>query len=463
MPEWTTNEILAIVKGHLVRGAEKPLSGFSIDTRTLSPGNVYLAIKGDRLDGNDFMPQAIDAGASLLIASRLPPEKRSAESPPCIVVDDTLQALHDLARFHRSRLRATFLGVTGSNGKTTTKEMLSHAFGRTSRTWATSGNFNNHIGLPLGMIGIPPETETAIIEMGMNHAGEIRLLATLARPHAAVITNVGPAHIGMLGSLENIATAKAEILEGLAPDGVAVIPADSPFLTLIKSKTKARVLSFGLAADADVRGTDLAVSPDSTDLTVVFRDKRIPLRLRLLGSHNAVNALACLGMWVAQGKPVEEGIEALGSFQPVQARMESVKTEGKRVILDCYNANPASMREAVRFLGVCKGRRVAVLGDMKELGGESEELHRRLGEEVAAAKLDVLVVVGDHAQSIAQSALQAGMAPDRVFSCSRNPEAADLLHNLLLEGDTVLMKASRGMHFEEIVKQLWPTVPIHLH
>ncbi|HNW33932.1 MAG TPA: UDP-N-acetylmuramoyl-tripeptide--D-alanyl-D-alanine ligase, partial [Candidatus Ozemobacteraceae bacterium] len=302
------------------------------------------------------------------------------------------------------------------------------------------------------------------IEMGMNHSGEIRFLAGIARPHAAVITNIGPAHIGILGSLENIASAKAEILEGLASDGLAVLPGDDPYLSTLRSKTRARIVSFGFGTGCDCSGQNVSMEADSVAMEVVLRGERIRARLGLLGKHNALNALCALALVVSTGKcSLREGIARMECFKPVSARMESHEVGGRRVILDCYNANPSSMRQAVEYLAVCKGRRIAVLGDMRELGEKSETLHRELGESVANARIDHLVAVGEQAQYIAQAALQKGLPPTGVHPCSSTREASDILLSLLSPGDTVLLKASRGMHFEAIVKDVWPSLPCDLH
>jgi len=463
--DWSFADLLAATGGIHAGGRTKPVNGFSIDSRSLRPGEVFVAFKGERTDGHDYIAQALEKGAAAIVSSRwVDGATPSDDDAAWIRCDDPLRALQDAARFHRARHKALFIGVTGSNGKTTTKEMLLHLFSGVSRTWATAGNFNNDIGLPLSIVRIPLETETAIIEMGMNHPGEIRFLAGIARPHAAVITNIGPAHIGILGSLENIAAAKAEILEGLSADSLAVLPGDDPYLSMLRSKTRAQIVSFGFGTGCDCSGQNVIMEADSVTLEVVLRGERVRARLGLLGKHNALNALCALALVVSAGKcSLREGVARMESFKPVSARMESHEAGGRRVILDCYNANPSSMRQAVEYLAVCKGRRIAVLGDMRELGEQSETLHRELGESVANARIDHLVAVGDQAQYIAQAALQKGMPPAGVHPCDSTGEASRLLSTLLIPGDTVLLKASRGMHFEAIVKDVWPSLPCDLH
>ncbi len=465
MADWNLEQIVEGTQG-VVEGAPGPqtnITGFSIDSRTVKPGDVFIAIKGETHDGHRFIPDVVKKDVSAIIAARganLPEERNGV---PFVRVEDTLQALQMLAKWHRKRHTARFLGITGSNGKTTTKEMTAHLFSRVSSLWATAGNLNNHIGLPLNLVRIPLACTTAIMEMGMNHTGEIRFLADIARPSSGIITNIGPAHIGNLGSLENIALAKAEMLEQMPEDGYAVLPGDDPFLPTLKGKTRARVMTFGFGAGCDLRGVDVRMGPDGLDMQVEQRLRRFPLHLRLLGKHNALNALAALALFASCGHDLEQGVAAMSEFRPVAARMESHQIDGMRVILDCYNANPSSMKLAVEYLAICKGRRVAVLGDMRELGEMSEELHRDIGRQVAAQKLDQLVAVGDQAQFMAEAALQDGMETSRVHSCRDTDEAAKTLRMLMKPGDILLLKASRGMYFEKIVKQLWPTLPIDLH
>lgn len=466
MSDWNLADLLTATSGKLPGSLNPstsiPIAGFSIDTRTIKPGEAFFAIKGESFDGHSFIPQAIKAGAGAIIASRF---ENSASSPACplIEVSDPLVALQDAARWHRARHSGVFIGVTGSNGKTTTKEMLLHLFAGVTATWATSGNFNNHIGLPLNLVRIPLSTKVAIIEMGMNHSGEIRFLSGIAKPQTALITNVGPAHIGILGSLHNIALAKAEILEELSVGQHAILPGDDEFFTTLKGRTKADITTFGYGPGNSLAGIEVHPHPEGLDLKVRWHGTEAAFRLPLLGRHNGLNALAALTAFLSYGHPLQKGIELLSHFKPVNARLESHQIDGLRLILDCYNANPASMKEAVEFLAICKGRRVAVLGDMRELGDQGPALHHQLGEQVANAKLEHLVAVGDLAQEIAEGALQKGMAGNMVHPCRNNQEAANLLAELLLPGDTVLIKASRGMHFEEIIHDRWPSLKTDLH
>ncbi|MFZ2958352.1 MAG: UDP-N-acetylmuramoyl-tripeptide--D-alanyl-D-alanine ligase [Candidatus Ozemobacteraceae bacterium] len=488
MPDWTIQDLLSAVCGTLLSDSQErhaALTGFSIDSRTIQPGEAFFAIKGDTFDGHAFIESAVKRGAGAIVANEFPPSVTSRKTPKiaetaktaktanqetCVqecalihVTGDPLEALQAAAKWHRNRHKARFVGVTGSNGKTTTKEMLSHLFSSVSKAWATSGNLNNHIGLPLNLVRIPCNMETGIIEMGMNHTGEIRFLAEIAKPRDALITNIGPAHIGILGSLQNIALAKAEILEALPADGFAVLPGDDQYLSVLKTKTVAHIVTFGFGAGNDVAGRNLLMTATGLELDVTYRGQSERLRIPLLGQHNALNALAALAMFVSHGNRLSEGVKRMCAFKPVSARLESHDIDGLRVILDCYNANPASMQGAIEFLAVCPGRRIAVLGDMRELGEQGSELHRKLGLHVASAGINHLVAVGELSQEIAEAALQAGMGGDVVHPCRDTTDASKLLATLMRKGDTILLKASRGMHFEKIVKEIWPALKMDLH
>ncbi|MBF0499035.1 MAG: UDP-N-acetylmuramoyl-tripeptide--D-alanyl-D-alanine ligase [Candidatus Riflebacteria bacterium] len=470
MPDWNLQDLVAAVHGSPQDISPLPITGFSIDSRTIKPGEAFFAIKGENYDGHAFIENVLKTKAGAIVANTFPSDLNTENTRhqqarcACIQVSgDTLEALQMAAKWHRARHSGRFVGVTGSNGKTSTKEMLSHLFSIVGKTWATSGNLNNHIGLPLNLVRIPLSTETAIIEMGMNHPGEIRLLAEIAKPRDGLITNIGPAHIGLLGSLQNIAHAKGELLENLPVDGFAVLPGDDQYFSVLKEKTKAQVVKFGFGTGNDISGRNLAMTATGLTLDVHYRGHSERLNLQLLGQHNALNALAAIAMFVSHGKSLSEGIHRMSEFKPVSARLESHEIEGLRVILDCYNANPSSMKGAIEFLSICPGRRIAVLGDMRELGEQGPELHRKLGEQIASAKIDQLVAVGELSQEIAEAALKSGMAGNIVHPCSDTCEASKLLATLLLQGDTVLLKASRGMHFETIVKDLWPSLKTDLH
>ncbi len=465
MFEGNAAQLATFMRGRLVHQGTRVPTGVSIDSRTVQPGDIFFAIKGDRFDGHAFIGNAVNSGASTIVAAQPRP---AGTDPGChwIDVPDPLVALQDLARAARKQHAARFIGITGSNGKTTTKELTAALLGTRHPTWATQGNLNNHIGLPLSLLRLPAETRAAVIEMGMSARGEIEFLAGIAKPQIGVITNVGPAHLEHLGSLENIAAAKGELLQALPADGCAVLNADDTYYRLLRglAPATATVRTFAFGGDADLVAEELSVLPDGLSIALRHQGReRAKLRLPLLGRHNAANAMAALLVYLHLGGTFVDGIEHLSRVRPINSRMEPVAIDGMRLIQDCYNANPSSMQTAVHFLGVCTGRRIAVLGDMRELGPTSPSLHEKLGQQVAEAKIDMLVVAGELAQHIAQGALAAGMPAAQVHACRDAQEAARVLRLELRAHDTILVKASRGMHFETIITAVWPALKPDLH
>jgi len=460
---WTATQISRACEGQLIQNSTRPITGFSIDTRSLQPGDLFVALKGENQDGHLYVAKAAEKGAAGLLISDLSSVAGFSDQIAIISVPDTLAGLQKIAQDRRSRLQSKVIGVTGSNGKTTTRAMLQHLLGSVGRCSATSGNLNNHIGLPLTILGIAADADHAVLEMGMNHQGEIRELCRISRPDAAVISNIGPAHIGILGSLENIARAKAEILENLTESQIAVVPGDTEFSALLRQAARARLFFFGEGANNDYRISNLQMTVEGISFKVNLRDQDCDCKLSLAGRHNAFNATAALAMFHQLGHDLQKGCQLLESFRPVGARMERVTIDGINILLDCYNANPGSMSEALRFLEVCPAPRIAVLGDMRELGDMAVPMHRQLGEQAAANAPELLICVGNDAAHIAAAARENGMAESSVIALSSNAEAAEILKDRLIRGSTVLFKASRGMHFETIVRSLWPDLGKDLH
>ncbi|MDD3146528.1 MAG: UDP-N-acetylmuramoyl-tripeptide--D-alanyl-D-alanine ligase [Candidatus Riflebacteria bacterium] len=455
--------IASVCRGKVFGAGEKQVSGFSIDSRSIKPGELYVALKGENHDGHSFVAAAVKSGAEAVLVSEMP-DAETCLKTTVILVDDTLNALQAIAAGRRNELDSFFVGITGSNGKTTTRSMVYHIMSEKWRCSTTTGNLNNHIGLPLTILAISNDSQYSILEMGMNHSGEIRDLCRIARPQAALISNIGPAHIGILGNLENIARAKAEILEHLDEGQTAIVPGDSEFTEIFrKAAGKARLMTFGEKAGNNYRLTDLNMQPDSVSFTLVTPAGSKTCHLALAGRHNAFNAAAALSLCHQLGCDLDLAVKRLVSFCPVGARMEKVCIDGLTVLLDCYNANPGSMQEALRYLAICGSPRVAVLGDMRELGEMSVALHRQLGTQAAEARPDLLVCVGSDAANIATAAIDEGMPEDCVISLNSGDLAAELLKERLQKGSTVLFKASRGMHFEKIVQKLWPGLGKDLH
>lgn len=459
---YTAKQIAEICDGKLIKDNGRAVKKVCIDNRKVEKDDLFVALIGETHDAHKFVSTAAQQGAAAVLVSS--DEIGDTFDAAVIKVSDTLTALQKLAQARRKELGSLFVAVTGSNGKTTTRSMITHILSGFAKCSTTTGNFNNHIGLPLSILGIDTESKYSVLEMGMNHPGEIRTLCNIASPDAAVISNVGPAHIGILGSLENIAKAKSEILEQLKPGSKVALPGDSEYIDLLKKvASKADYSTFGEKENNDYRITELNMKADSVDFVLVTPVGKKKVELNLAGHHNAFNAAAALTICHKIGCDLDKSIERLKTFVPVGARMERVNKDGVEILLDCYNANPASMQEALRYLAICKGKKIAVLGDMRELGTMSDELHRKLGQQAASSGLDLLVCVGECVKNTVDAAIDSGMEPNSVILVNSCEDTADLLKGQLKKGVTVLFKASRGLHFEKIVHALWPDLKMDLH
>jgi UDP-N-acetylmuramoyl-tripeptide--D-alanyl-D-alanine ligase len=437
---WTADELPPAV------GAAGPgfaVSGVSIDTRTLQPGDLFVALRDVR-DGHDFVEAAFAKGAAGALVSR------DVGAAPVLRVDDTLAALHCLGAAARARADAKIVAVTGSVGKTTTKEMLRRALSAFGTVHAADASFNNHIGVPLTLARMPAEKKFAVLEIGMNHPGEIRPLAQLARPHVAMITKIGRAHIGLMGSEAAIAAEKAEIFSGLVPGGTAVLPSDTPHGAILRNKIPegARAMTFGAAEFLEITNSamDVSVTAQVGGVTVKFR-------LAAPGDHMAMNALAVLTACAALGLDVTQAAAALDGFAPVVgrgARRDVAVPGGSATLLDeSYNASGASIRAALSVLALQPGRRVAVLGDMLELGDDAEPEHRSLREDIAAAA-DIVFTAGPMMGLL----FDALPAPLRGAHAIDAATLAPLVKAALHPGDTVLVKGSYGSRMRDVVASL---------
>jgi len=355
---------------------------------------------------------------------------------------------------HRRKFPVPLIAITGSNGKTTTKEMLASVLLQNGPVLKNEGNLNNHIGVPLTLLKLETRHKAAIIEMGMSGLGEIETLARLALPTVGVITNIGPAHLQFLGSTDTVAQAKGELLQMMRSDGTAVLNADDRYFAVLRGKYAGRVLSFGIDRDADVQARDIRPERDLTDLTLHADGRSVLVRLRTVGRHNVYNALAAAAAALAAGLPLETVKFGLEAFRPVAMRSEIKVLSGRTVLADYYNANPASVRAALETLASLKGgtRAVAVLGDMLELGDAAAESHREIGRTVSGLGIDLLICVGPLARHIAEGAVMAGMARSKVFEAETTARGAAFLREHSRPGDTVLVKGSRGMKMETVLE-----------
>ncbi|MGP1717149.1 MAG: UDP-N-acetylmuramoyl-tripeptide--D-alanyl-D-alanine ligase [Methylophilus sp.] len=439
--------IAEVLRGTLT-GTDVMVTSVDTDSRRAQPGQLFVALPGDKFDGHDFLPQVTALGASAALVSHV-----VTTELPTVAVADTRLAMGQLAAYWRQHLGTSLIAVTGSNGKTTTKEMIAAIMqwhvGGADKVLATAGNFNNDIGMPLTLLRLRPFHRTAVIEMGMNHLGEIDYLTRIARPNVAVINNAGTAHIGELGSRENIAKAKGEIFAGLADDGIAVINADSEFYSYWRGlNTSRRVLTFGLRAEADVRAEVLV----NDAFKLHYQQSTVTLTLAVPGVHNMMNALAAAAASLAAGASLDEVAQGLQGFGGVKGRLQQkTAANGAKVIDDTYNANPDSMKAALDVLRNYSQRTVFVMGDMGELGDDAEAMHAEVGRYAKDHGVDAMYALGNHSKA----AVNAFGSQAQHFDAIENLIAA-LQANTSAE-DIVLVKGSRFMQMERVVNALVET------
>jgi UDP-N-acetylmuramoyl-tripeptide--D-alanyl-D-alanine ligase len=429
---------------------EEVALGYSIDSRTVGPGQLFFAVKGERLDGHDFVESALEKGAVAAVVrkdqlSRYPREAR------LLAVDDTLVALQTLATAVRKLWGKPLIAVTGSAGKTTTKDAIAHVLSGRFRVLKSEGNFNNHFGLPLMLLKLEPEYDVAVIEMGMSHAGEIRALAKIAQPEIGVVTNVAPVHLEFFDSLAGIARAKYELVESLPANGVAVLNADDEYVSQFGRDFKGKVVMYGTRAAADVRAENVqSKGTCGAEFDVVIGNVREHATLPLVGEHNVLNALAAVAVGLERGLKLAEAVGALATLVPADKRGQVLQVGNITVINDCYNSNPKALEAMVDALATMTGKRhIVVAGEMLELGPAGEEMHRLAGEHIADKKIDVLVGVKGLAQAMVEGARKAGTAAEFVATPE---EAGEWLAREARDGDVVLLKASRGVKLEKALE-----------
>lgn len=437
---WSRAQLLSGDPGAMVRG-------FSKDTRTLQAGDLYLALKGENFDGNDFLAQAAEQGAVGALCDGKIPEGLPA-SFALLHVEDAHQALQQLAAAWRKELSCRVVMITGSSGKTTTKDFTTAVLQSARRVTATEGNYNNSIGLPLSILRASRADEVAILEIGMNHRGEIAPLAALGRPDVAIITNIGTAHIGFLSSREAIAEEKGDLLAALPADGLAIVSASDDFCETLVKRTSARVMRVGIEC-GDLQARSLAETAAGTHFEVIYEGSSYPAFLSVIGKHMVMNALLALAAGLACGVPLEEGIRALAQVKASKSRLSLSEHRGIHLIDDTYNANPDSMEAALATMATlpCAGRRIAVLGRMGEMGSYAEQGYRRVGK--AAASLNILITINSETAIMAQAARDAGVR--EVHEVLDNKEASQLLLSLVKSGDLVLVKGSLSAKMKEVV------------
>lgn len=444
MKPWMLSELKEPL--HCTIPCEAQISCVSTDTRNLPEGCLFVALRGARFDGHDFVEQAIQAGAAAAVTDH------PVGDCPCLVVEDTGRALLQIAAFYREKFHPVLVGITGSVGKTTTKEMVACALESQFSTLKTQGNLNNEIGLPKTLLQLEDCHTAAVIEMGMSHFGEISRLSRTAQPTIGVITNIGYSHIENLKTQEGILQAKLEIQDGMAPDAPLVVNGDDAFLAPLKRDLSRPVVTYGMTSDrTDVRAVDVVRKAGATAFTIVDQDgTSYPVVLPCAGDHNVMNALAAFCVGRLAGIAPEQICRALEQYQTVGLRQNIYTRGAYTIIADCYNASPDSMKAALTVLHdlPCQGRHVAVLGDMLELGEMSRQLHTLVGDMAAEKEVDGLFCFGKEAFYIAQ---RAAMQEVPVYHTEDRRELCRVIRQYLRPGDAVLFKASRGMHLEDCI------------
>ena len=453
-PLWSSDEATRATGGKAKR--DWSAHGVSIDTRSIEPGDLFVALRGDSRDGHDFVATALEKGAAAALVSRVP--DGVASGAPLLIVRDTQRGLEDLGRAARARSQAKIVAVTGSAGKTTTKEMLRLMLGTAGQVAASAASYNNHWGVPLSLARMKREAAFGVFEIGMNHAGEIRALNAFVRPHVALITTIAPAHLEYFGTVEAIADAKSEIFEGVEPGGAAILPADNAQADRLKRHALAagvkRILTFGTRSNADARLLSAEGQGEGQKIVVELDGNRIALSIGAAGTHIATNAIAALLATRELGADIKTASLTLGNFAALKGRGARFAAGGIDIIDESYNANPASMSAALDLLGQARpkpsGRRVAVLGDMLELGADSAGLHAALAKDIAAAPADLVFLCG-----LQMAALwQVLPARTRGAYTEKSSELAPELMRNLRAGDVVLVKGSFGSRMSVIIDAL---------
>lgn len=452
-------DIVRECNGSLVFGDENiECINFSTDTRKIENGDVYVGLKGEKFDGSKFFKDALEKGAKVCILQNIEINneiKNEYKDRAIIIVEDTLKALQNIAKYKRSLYNIPVIAITGSVGKTSTKDMVASIVSTKYKTLKTEGNFNNHIGVPLTILRLKDE-EAMVVEMGMSNLGEISLLTKIAKPTIAVITNVGTAHIGNLGSRENILKAKLEILEGLDKNGCLIINNDNDMLHMWNEKNKQyNVIDFGISNKSYAMAKEINLDGECSNYKLSIENNNYDVNVPIGGEPFVYNSLCAVCVGKTLNISIENIISGIKNFKLTKNRMEIIKVNNITIINDCYNANFDSMKAGIENLAKMNAKRkIAILGDMLELGGYSEKLHKAVGKEVAKNNINELIVVGNESKNIAKEAKDCGMKEKNIHEFDKNNDVIKFIISNKEEDDCILIKASNGMHFIEIVDEL---------
>ena len=464
----SVKEILDITEGKLVCGrADHEVRNFSLDSRAIKCGDMFIAIKGTRFDGHGFLEEVINKGVSGIIIeegyalpeclSRLPSYNGKRNLLPIVIrVRNTIEALGNIAYLYRKRFQGPVIAVTGTVGKTGTKEVIAAVLAQKFRVHKNKGTFNNHIGVPITLMGLDSQFDVAAIELGMNRFGEIRNLAAITQPDVGIITNIGPAHLEYFGTVDNIAKAKAELLEVLEKDKLVILNRDDNYYVELKNAVRSRLISVGKDLRSDFQAVDLTLNKDGYPKFKIIAkpfNEILEVTLPVIGLHNVYSALIAAVVGYGLGLRPDEIINGLMKISLPEMRLELRSIAGIRIMNDCYNANPVSMASAVDTLARLEitGRRILVCGDMLELGKDAPMFHRDLGNMVVEFGIDRLVTIGNLSRLVSRGAIENGMSSLDIRDCENNIEAVEVLVHWLEPGDVILIKGSRANHLEQIV------------
>lgn len=457
--ELRVKDIIKLCNGKLLCGSQEIIcSDFCKDSREVKKDDVYIGIKGEKFNGSDYYKQALEKGARVCILQDVEIDKeiiQKYKDSAIIIVENVIIAIQLLSKYKRSLYNIPVVAITGSVGKTSTKDIVASVLSKKYNVLKTEGNYNNHIGVPLTILKLKNHT-AMVVEMGMNNLGELEVLTDIAKPNIAIITNVGTSHIGNLGSRENILKAKLEIVQGLDLNGILVINNDNDLLNnWNKNQHKIKTKTYGIVNTSDIQAYNIENQEDKSKFNIEIENELYEVEVPIGGNHFVYNSLCAITIGNILEIPVTEMIKGIKEFELTKSRMEIQKVNNITIINDCYNANFDSVKAAVEYLGKTQNKRkIAILGDMLELGDFSKELHEKVGEEVINQKIDVLIVVGTEAKNIAKVVKLKQTNLLNVYECDSNEEAIKLINKVKKNGDCILVKASNGMKFKEIVDSL---------
>lgn len=450
MDKLTLAEVAQVTGAEINSNAEIFFENVTTDSRKIKSGALFVALKGENFNGEDFAAEAFKKGAVAVLVSK---GFNKNLDGVILRVDDTLTAYRQIAGAWRDRFDIPIIAVTGSNGKTTTKDLTAAALNGLGQVQKTSGNFNNEVGVPMTLLELEERHKAAVVEIGMRGLGQIESLAQVVKPTIGIVTNVNETHIELLGSIENIARAKGELVEAIKSGGTIILNADNRHTAAMKNLAGAgvEIVTYGLENPADLTAKDILIGSVSTEFTLVFRGKEYDFEIPMLGRHNVSNALAAIAAGLTVGLSLEEIQRGFSTLTTTKMRFEVIRRDGLTIVNDAYNASPASMRVAIKTTSeVYNGRLIAVLGDMLELGEISERVHREIGAEIAENKFDTLITLGELGKFIAAGARDAGLK--NVYTFDTHEDAAKKILELVRDGDTILFKASHVMHMEKIIE-----------